>query len=91
METDLHLPIQLRACQTTTFFHFFRTLLRVLLLFQMRPDDPEVRALYLDYFGFPDDLPDLDALRPESNTRPGGLTDAYFRQRRDGRLAETYF
>lgn len=68
-----------------------RECLRVLRLFQKQPADPEVRALYLHYFGFPEDLPDLDVLRPEINARPAGLAEAYFRQRRDGRLAETYF
>ena len=65
--------------------------LRVLLLYQKQPNDPEVRALYLDYFGYPDNLPDLDVLLPESNTRLAGLTEAYFRQRHEGRLAAMYF
>ncbi len=65
--------------------------LRIVRLFQAQPRNSEVRELYLDYFGYPDDLPDLDALRPASNSRPAGLAEAYFRQRREGRLGETYF
>jgi HNH endonuclease len=68
-----------------------RRYLRALSLYQSQPDDPEVRALYLDYFGYPDDLPDLAVLRPESNLRPEGLNETYFRQRAEGRLPEVYF
>ena len=65
--------------------------LRILVLYDSHPDDPEVRALYLDYFGYPDDLPNLQLLRPETNSRPTGLLDAFFRQRAERRLSETYF
>jgi hypothetical protein len=65
--------------------------MRVLLLYEDRPDVPEVRALYLDYFDYPDDLPNLDSLRPKENSRPTGLERAYFRQRAEGKLPETYF
>lgn len=65
--------------------------LRIKRLYDAQPNDPEIRALYLDCFGYPDDLPDLGELRPSSNSRPGGLSETFFRQRREGRLAETYF
>jgi hypothetical protein len=65
--------------------------LRIRRLYQSHPDDPDIRALYLDCFGYPDNLPNLDKLRPQSNSRLAGLTDAYFRQRAEGRLPETYF
>ncbi len=65
--------------------------IKILRLSQEFPDHAEVQALYRDYFGYPDDLPDLDSLRPESNSRQDGLAEAYFRQRTEGRLAETYF
>ncbi len=65
---------------------------RVLLLYQMQPADPEVRALYLDYFGYPDDLPELAELRPPGgNTRPEGTGESYRRQQDEGRLPEVYF
>jgi hypothetical protein len=65
--------------------------LRVLLLYQNNPDNPDIQALYLDYFGYPDDLPNLDELRPASNSRPEGAADCYWRQRAENRLPETYF
>ncbi len=65
--------------------------MRVLRLYQVKPDDPDIRAMYLDFFSYPDEIPDLDSLRPESNSRQDGLAEAYFRQRTEGRLAETYF
>ena len=65
--------------------------LRIRRLYQTHPDDPNVRERYLDYFGYPPDLPDLDSLRPASNSRPTGLADAYFRQRAEGRLPEAYY
>jgi len=68
-----------------------RRLLLILRFHETHPDDPDARALYVDCFGYPDDLPDLDPLRPEKNSRPTGLTETYFRQREEGRLPETYF
>jgi len=65
--------------------------MRIRFLYQTHPNDPEIEALYRDHFGYPDDLPNLDILRPESNSRPEGLTDAYFRQRAEGRLPAEYF
>ena len=50
-----------------------------------------MQALYRNYFGYPDDLPNLDVLRPETNSRREGLKDAYFRQRAEGRLPDVYF
>jgi hypothetical protein len=42
-------------------------------------------------FVYPDDLPDLDSLRPSENSRPAGLTETYFRQCAEGRLPKTHF
>lgn len=53
------------------------------------PNDPEVRALYLSSFGFPDDLPEL-AGRRSGNTKPEGVGQSYRRQRDEGRLPPTY-
>lgn len=64
--------------------------LRLMRLYHAQPEDPEVRALYLDYFSYPDDLPDLSTLRPETNTCQAGLAETYFRRRELGQLAETY-
>jgi hypothetical protein len=69
---------------------FRQRCLRVLRLYELGPRDPDVRALYLDHFGYPENLPDLSKLRPENNSRPAGMTDAYYLQRLEGRLAEAY-
>lgn len=59
-------------------------------LYQQQPDKPEIRLLYLHAFGYPDDLPDLAALRPPANTRPEGVADCSYRQRLEGRLPAVY-
>jgi hypothetical protein len=64
--------------------------LRIRRLYQSHPGDPDIRALYLDYFGFPDDLPNLDKLRPAGNSRPEGLNESYWRQRAENRLPQEY-
>jgi hypothetical protein len=64
--------------------------LRVLWLYQLKPDDEEIRKMYLDYFGFPTELPNLEALRPHANSRAEGLRDCYFRQKTEDRLPEVY-
>ena len=40
--------------------------------------------------GFPDDLPDLAALRPPGNTRPAGIAQSYCTLRLQGALPATY-
>ncbi len=49
--------------------------------------DPELLRWLL---GFPDDLPDLTALRPPGNTRPAGIAQSHLVQRQQGVLAEAY-
>jgi hypothetical protein len=68
-----------------------KRLFLVLRCYEFDPDDPLARELYHHYFGYPDDLPDLGKLRPESNSRPSGIDETYFRQRRQGRLPTIYF
>lgn len=68
-----------------------RFVFTILRLYEAHPENSEVQSLYRHYFGYPDDLPNLDTLRPQDNLRPDGLNDAYFRQRADGRLPEVYF
>ena len=53
-------------------------------------EDAEERAVLLDLFGYPDDLPDLARLRPPANSRPGGVADCYYRRKSEGRLAAVY-
>ncbi len=50
--------------------------------------DPD---LYRRLMGFPDDLPDLSALRPPGgNTRPEGIAESHSARRRRGELPDTY-
>lgn len=55
------------------------------------PDDDEVRAEFRSAFGYPEDLPDLESLRPPlGNTSTENATDSYFARRATGRLPESY-
>jgi hypothetical protein len=64
--------------------------LHILKLYRRYPADEEVRALYLDAFGFPEDLPDLAVHSRAANTKPGGVSQSYYCQRGAGALPETY-
>ncbi len=59
-------------------------------LYGQEPNHPPIRLLYFHAFGYPDDLPDLTALRPPANSRPEGLVNCFYRQRQEGRLAPTW-
>lgn len=48
-------------------------------------------VLFRQLMGFPDDLPDLTALRPpDGNSRPEGIEESFLRKRQRGELPETY-
>lgn len=48
-------------------------------------------ALHRSLLAYPDDLPDLSALRPPGgNARPGGVSDSHFHRRTSGTLPATY-
>ena len=64
---------------------------RILALGERFPGEPEVQALFLEAFGFPDDMPDLRKLRPPRGNRlPDGALSCYFAQREAGILRSTY-
>jgi hypothetical protein len=42
------------------------------------------------WFGYPDDLPDLDSRTPEGNDRPEGIAQSHFERQKRGELPETY-
>lgn len=47
--------------------------------------------LFLDLLAYPDELPDLSALRPsERNSRPDGISESHFERRQRGELPQTY-
>jgi HNH endonuclease len=54
------------------------------------PADPRVDRLFRLEFGYPTELPDLAAKRPESNGRTEGLKDTHFRRQAEGRLGSVY-
>jgi len=60
-------------------------------LLRREPDANEIRELYLDWFGFPEDIPDLEVLRPPSgNAKLGSeFLSVYARKQRD-ELGEVY-
>jgi HNH endonuclease len=65
----------------------FRQLMLNLILLAERFD----RGLYQRLLCYPDDLPDLAALRPPGgNSRPGGIADSYHARRARGELPDTY-
>lgn len=65
--------------------------LRVLRLKQKYPAEEDVHAIFLDKFGYPKDLPDLEALRPpDGNTRPEGIKDSHLARQNRSELPEVY-
>lgn len=46
--------------------------------------------LYQQLAGFPSDLPNLNRLRPPSNSRPSGIEMSWHAKRQRGQLPETY-
>jgi HNH endonuclease len=65
--------------------------LLIAAMFRRQPDNVEIRDLYLREFGYPDDLPELGALRPRGgNTKPAGIDQTHQRQRQAGNLPIAY-
>ena len=54
-------------------------------------NEPEADELYRRCLAYPDDLPDLSALRPPGgNARPEGIAQSAFARRERGELSGTY-
>jgi hypothetical protein len=67
-----------------------RFILRIVAAAAMNAEG-ELANLLRDLLSFPDDLPDLAALRPPGgNTRPEGVSGCYFAQRDQGELPNMY-
>ena len=47
-------------------------------------------ALYRQLTGFPDDLPNLERLRPPNNIRPDGIEISWYAKRQRGQLPDSY-
>jgi hypothetical protein len=63
-------------------------ILRIVRLKQKLPNDTDVCALFVEVFKYPDDLPDLETLKPKSNNRPDGIKVSHFA--RKGELPKVY-
>lgn len=69
---------------------FRRDLAELLGMLAKRPGEAAGR-LRKRYLGYPDDLPDLAALRPPAgNNRPDGIAGCAFERRRRGELPDVY-
>ena len=65
--------------------------LRILKLKLDRPDDPDIDDLFLDAFGYPDDLPDLGSKRPPGGNRAiFGPVLSHYELRQLNQLSEIY-
>jgi HNH endonuclease len=68
-----------------------RTYLRIMKLKQDHPDNPDVHALFLDAFGYPDELPDLASKRPPGGNRPiSGPVPSHHDLRKRNQLGDVY-
>jgi hypothetical protein len=62
----------------------------ILRLYTRFPHDDEVRALYLNAFGFPEDIPDLSEHTRTRNSKPEGVEQSYYQLREAKALPDTY-
>jgi hypothetical protein len=68
-----------------------KRVLRIMALYTNHADDPDVKDLYLDVFGYPEELPDLPGMRPPGgNTLPDGVNTCFFVQKKLGTLPDFY-
>jgi hypothetical protein len=65
--------------------------LTLMKLSQEYPEDQAIRQLYVDAFGYPDDLPDLRSRRPPGGNRSkSGANSSYYDLRQQNQLGECY-
>jgi hypothetical protein len=65
--------------------------LRIMALYVSQPDNEVVRELFLSAFGFPEELPDLPAMKPpDGNTLPDGVRTCFFVRKTLGTLPDFY-
>lgn len=82
--------IEICRLNRASLVSFRRRLLRVLAVLAAE-EHPEAKSALQKILGFPDDLPDLARRKPPGgNSKPNGITDCYFAQRKRGELAEVY-
>ena len=82
--------VQILGLDDPILTNFRKRMLNTLRRLQALPDE-EAKELIRQWFGFPDDLPNLIVLRPpQGNSRPEGVTNCYYKQRQMGQLPEIY-
>ena len=55
------------------------------------PDNQRVHEVFVSYFGYPSDLPNLSALRPPNgNGAPDGIEGSFYALQAEGKLPEVY-
>ena len=68
-----------------------RKALCLLRLKKRLPDVKDVHDLFISHFAYPEDLPDLESLRPpDGNVRPEGIQDSHLARKKRNELAEVY-
>jgi hypothetical protein len=68
-----------------------RYYLDIIALKREHPKDPRVHRLFMQSFGYPDDLPDLTKLRPPGgNLRKGSASTCFHRRRAESTLPAYY-
>jgi hypothetical protein len=83
--------IRLLRLNDAKFVAHRRSALVVLDLKRENPNNPKVNELFVQFFGYPDNLPDLRNLRPpQGNTKPGSEETCYHVRRERGQLEEVY-
>lgn len=90
LTTDGAEHVELLELDDPVLTEFRGRLISTLQRLQSLPDE-HAQSLVRKWLGFPDDLPNLSALRPpEGNKRPTGVAECYFKQKQMGRLPEIY-
>ncbi len=64
--------------------------LKILRLYQRWSDNTEVKQLYFDAFGFPEDLPNLNNKFRAKNSAPESVSGCFFQRHADGMLPAVY-
>jgi hypothetical protein len=63
----------------------------VLRLKLKHPTEEDIHAIFVDKFGYPKDLPDLEALRPPNgNTHNEGIKESHRARKNRSELPEVY-
>jgi hypothetical protein len=56
----------------------------------MELDEPDLTEALAEWFGYPDDIPDLRRLRPTSNSKPGSEHQCYYVWLENGQIPPIY-